>query len=171
MKRHVGRRRSCGRPVRGRASSSHASSVVPVHEMFEGGPAAMTLAQPKPSACSAHHCSTHFSCDGGSAPKPGNVVSSQLACGAVGGGEGFPTPQKDRHTCMGWGSESTQNRVWTVSTPWASDSVVAASDWLGLGRFLGEWRICKESGWFESHLGHVFPCSGAFSPECAHFVL
>src|SRR5690348_11600862 len=109
--------------------------------MFEAGPAAMTLAEPKPSACSAHHCSTHFSCDGGSATEHWNVVSSQLVCGGAGGGEGFPTPQKEHHTCMGWGSQYSRKRVWTVSTPWASDSLVLASDQAGLGMFLGEWRI------------------------------
>jgi hypothetical protein len=116
----------------------------------------MTLAETKPSACYVHHCSTGFSCDGGSAPEPGNVVSSQLGCGAAGGGQGFPTPQKDLHICVGWGSECSQRRVWTVSTPWATDSVVPASDWAGLGMFSKEWRIRWGSGWFESHLGHVF---------------
>lgn len=32
-----------------------------------------------------------------------------------------------------WSQHSHQKRVWTVSTPWASDSVVPASDWPGLG--------------------------------------
>ena len=73
----------------------------------------MTRAEPKPSACSAHHCSTHCSCDGGSAPEPGNVVSSQLACGAAGGGEGFPTPQKIV-TPVWVGAAYSQKRVWTV---------------------------------------------------------
>ena len=32
-----------------------------------------------------------------------------------------------------------------MCTPWASDSVVPASDWAGVGRFSGEWRIYR--GW------------------------
>jgi hypothetical protein len=54
------------------------------------------------------------------------------------------------------GAKVDTKEVWTVSTPWASDSVVPASDWAGLGMFSGEWRIFKGSGWFESHLGQVF---------------
>jgi hypothetical protein len=41
------------------------------------------------SAWSAHHCSAHFV---SRVPaEPGNVVSSQLACAAAGGGEGIPS--------------------------------------------------------------------------------
>jgi hypothetical protein len=54
------------------------------------------------------------------------------------------------------GAKVDKKEVWTVSTPWASDSVVLVSDWGGLGMFSGEWRICWARGWFESHLGHVF---------------
>lgn len=43
-----------------------------------------------------------------------------------------------------------------MSTPWASDSVVSASDRAGLGMFSKEWRIFRGRGWFESQLGHVF---------------
>jgi hypothetical protein len=46
------------------------------------------------------------------------------------------------------GVDSVHTLVW--------DSVVPASDWAGLGMFSGEWRIFRGSGWFESHLGHVF---------------
>jgi hypothetical protein len=31
-----------------------------------------------------------------------------------------------------------------------------------IGRISGEWRIFRGSGWFESHLGTSFPCSGSF---------
>ncbi len=107
-------------------------------------------------------------------PIPGNVVSSKFACAAAGGGEGFTAPQKDRHTRMPWRSKCSQKWVWTVSTPWASDSVVPVSDWAGLGMFSGEWRILKGSSWFESHLGHVFSMfRGFLASECArnvHFV-
>jgi hypothetical protein len=58
------------------------------------------------SAWSAHHCSAHFV---SRVPaEPGNVLSSQLACAAAGGGEGFPVPQKDRHKRTGWGSKCSQ---------------------------------------------------------------
>jgi hypothetical protein len=40
-------------------------------------------------------------------------------------------------------AQNGKKRVWTLSTPWASDSVVRASDWAGLGMFSGEWRFSK----------------------------
>ena len=130
----------------------------------------MTLNESESSAWSVHHCSAHFV---SRVPaEPGNAVSSQLACAAAGRGEGFPVPQKDCHTRMGWGSKCSQKRVWTVSTPWASDSVVPASDWAGLGRFSADWRTFNGGGWFESHLGHVFSLFRGFSASgCAHIVL
>jgi hypothetical protein len=71
------------------------SFVVSAHEMFEGGRTAMTLVEPRPSACSVHHCSA-ISC----------VGSRRHGWRGGGcGGEGFPAPQKDRHTRMGWGSK------------------------------------------------------------------
>jgi hypothetical protein len=51
-----------------------------------------------------------------------------------------------------------------VSTPWASDSVVPASDWAGLGMFSKDWRIWRGSSWFESHLVQCFPSSEAIRP-------
>jgi hypothetical protein len=73
---------------------------------------------------------------------------------------------------LGWCIKSTQKRVRTVSTPWASDWVVPVSDWAGSGRFSGEWRTFGGRGWFESHLGHVFSLfSGFLASECGHFVL
>jgi hypothetical protein len=129
----------------------------------------MTLVEPRPSACSVHHCSAHVV--SWVPAEPGNVVSSQLDCAGAGGGEGFPVPQKDRHTRMGWCSKCSQKRVWTVSTPWASDSVVSASDWLGLRMFSEEVRIFRGSGWFESHLGHVFSLfRGFLASECGQSV-
>jgi hypothetical protein len=62
--------------------------------------------------------------------------------------------------------------VWTVSTPWASDSVVLASDWAGVGMFSKEWRTFRGRGWFESHLGHVFSLfRGFLASECGQIVL
>jgi hypothetical protein len=116
----------------------------------------MTLAQPKPSACSAHFCSTHFSCDGGSIPEPGTSSRRSWPAGRR-WWRGVPNAAKRSSHLYGWGSAYSQKRVWTVSTPWASDSVVPASDWAGLRMFSKEWRIFWGSGWFESHLGHVFP--------------
>jgi hypothetical protein len=123
------------------------------------------------SAGSAHYCSAHFV---SRVPaEPGNVVvSSQLACAAAGGGEGFPAPQKDRPTRMGWGSKCSQKRVWTVSTPWASDSVVPASDWGRITDVFGGVADLQGRGWFESHLGHVFSLfRGFLASECGQIVL
>ena len=50
---------------------------------------------------------------------------------------------EDRHTRMGWGSKCSQKRVCTMCTPWASDSVVPASDWAGLAMSSGEGRFFK----------------------------
>jgi hypothetical protein len=48
-----------------------------------------------------------------------------------------------------------------MCTPWASDSVVLASDWAGLAMFSGEWRIFK--GWRPVRVpprARVFPVQG-----------
>ncbi|MDQ1058280.1 hypothetical protein QFZ23_002181 [Arthrobacter globiformis] len=59
-----------------------------------------------------------------------------------------------------------------MCTPWASDSVVPASDRAGLGMFSGERRIFRGSGWFESHLGHVFSLfRGFLASKRGQFVL
>ena len=43
---------------------------------------------------------------------------------------------------------------------------------LRLGMFSREWRIPRWSGWFESHLGHVFSLfRGFLASECAQIVL
>ena len=45
----------------------------------------------------------------------------------------------------GGGIKVAKKRVCTMCTPWASDSVVEAPGWAGLGMFSGEWRFFK--GW------------------------
>ena len=50
-----------------------------------------------------------------------------------------------------------------MCTPWASDRVVLVSDWAGLRRFAGEWRIFK--GWNPVRVpprAQCFRRSGAF---------
>ena len=74
---------------------------------------------------------------------PGTSFRRSWPGTAAGRGEGFPSPRKDRHTRMGWGSKCSQNIVCTMCTPWASDSVVPASDWAGLAMSSGEGRFFK----------------------------
>ncbi|GAB14820.1 hypothetical protein ARGLB_077_00370 [Arthrobacter globiformis NBRC 12137] len=112
----------------------------------------MTFNESRSSVCSAHYCSAHFVSR--IPAEPGNVVSSQLAWQGGWSWRGIPIAAQGSSHSNGGGSKCSQKRVWTVSTPWASDSVVPASDWAGLGRFLKEGLIFRGRGWFESHLGH-----------------
>jgi hypothetical protein len=130
----------------------------------------MTFNEFQSSVCSAHHCSAHFV---SRVPAESGTSSrrSWTARRLVVERDSQRT-QKDRRTRMGWGSKCSQKRVWTVSTPWASDSVVLASDWAGMGMFSKEWRTFRGRGWFESHLGHVFSLfRGFLASECGQIVL
>jgi hypothetical protein len=83
-----------------------------------------------------------------------------------GGREDSPRPHGPLNP-RGLRSKRVKKRVWTVSTPWASDSIVPASDRAGLGRYSGERRIFRGSARFESHLGHANPlCRGVFALTC-----
>jgi hypothetical protein len=62
------------------------------------------------------------------------------------------------------GHRKGQKEVWTVSTPGASDSVVLASDWAGLGRFWGSGGFSGEEAGSSPISGTCFPCSGGFWP-------
>jgi hypothetical protein len=116
----------------------------------------MLFALAQSSACSAHHC--HANVVRRVSAEPETSAQARMAEGVE---KDCPRPQNAAHAPCG-ASKCSQNRVCTMCTPWASDSVVPATDWAGLGMFLGEWRIFRGSGWFESHLGHVFPCHGPF---------
>jgi hypothetical protein len=128
----------------------------------------MTFVEPQPVGCSGAHCSAHFV-----RLMPavsGNVVTA----GGVAAVGVYRYSRTERTVTRRWlvVAKCSEKRVWTVSTPGASDSVVPASDWAGLGMFLGEWRIFRGSGWFESHLGHVFPLfRGLLASECGQFVV
>ncbi|MDQ0618244.1 hypothetical protein QFZ33_002268 [Arthrobacter globiformis] len=142
------------------AGSGHTLSACPAHEMFEGGRSAMSSTDPQPLACPGQKCPLKAVCRGQA--EPGYVLTPGVTTAR--GGEGFPTAP--RGAALRWvgGAKPSKKRVWTVSTPWASDSVVLVPDWAGLGMFLGEWRIFRGSGWFESHLGHsVFAGQAPFA--------
>jgi hypothetical protein len=58
-----------------------------------------------------------------------------------------------------------------MCTPWASDSVVPAADWVGLGMFSGDRRIFKGRRPVRvPPRARVFPVQGLLASECAHFV-
>jgi hypothetical protein len=134
------------------------------HEMFEGGRNAMMFVDFQPSASSAEKCWASLVL---SIPdEPGSIFGRPNGGGL---GEGFYTPS-GLHMSLFSVPKASKKWVWTVSTPGASDSVVPASDWAGLGMFSKEWRIFRGSGWFESHLGHVFSLfRGFLASECCTY--
>jgi hypothetical protein len=120
----------------------------------------MTLAESKPSACSAHHCSAHFVSR--IPAEPGNIVrricpSSQLVVE-----RGFPTP-KAAVTLDGFGlNMPTKKGVHNVHTL----GFGFACSGIGLGRigdvFGGVAGFRGLAPGSSPTSGTCFPCSGAF---------
>ncbi|MDP9696634.1 UNVERIFIED_ORG: hypothetical protein J2X79_004217 [Arthrobacter globiformis] len=123
----------------------------------------MTLIESEPTSAAVPTCSAKAVCPRRArTPAVGNTPGCEY-------GHGQDSGVRARVTK--WFVNVHQKRVWTVSTPGALDSVVLVSDWFGLGMFSKNGRIFRGSGWFESHLGHVFPLfRGFLASECAHFV-
>ena len=72
---------------------------------------------------------------------------------------------------LGPATKWARRRVCTMCTPWASDRVVLAPDWAGLGGFRGSGGYSRAGTRFESHLGHVFSLfRGLWVSECAQTV-
>lgn len=68
---------------------------------------------------------------------------------------------------MGWGCVLTKEGVDSVHTL----GVGFGCTGLRLGMFSKDWRIPRWSGWFESHLGHVFSLfRGFLASDCAQFL-
>jgi hypothetical protein len=72
--------------------------------------------------------------------------------------------RKDRCTRRSVARHARKRGCAQCAHPGAPDSVVLASDWAGLGRFSGEWRICKgRSPVRVLPRARVFPVQGLFS--------
>ncbi|MET3934640.1 hypothetical protein ABIE00_002686 [Arthrobacter sp. OAP107] len=123
----------------------------------------MTYIEAQPSACFTQNCSDRVVRRIAAEPWNG------IARGGAAAGRGEGSPKGPSHSDWFGAQIAHKKRVWTLSTPSASDSVVPVSDWAGLGMFSKEGRICRGSGWFESHLGHVFSLfRGFLASDCGH---